>query len=315
MSPSLSRTSSTTSISSVDDSHIMSDHSTPTASRRTRKRFSNAQLTMLENLFHQNSHPSREQREAVAAAGGMEVKSVTIWFQNKRQTERKVALHNPTGITGSPTSMSSSSSRRATHHHSTSSPFASPSLSNSSSSRPSLDHVASRTESRFSTPRTPTSRRHHNTNPTGESLWDHMPSSPLAPPASPPPREYFDLVRTKHQNRKTLEYACAAARHPDSSSKHSPGRRSRPRKHREKEALDLTDDEADEAITPPSTWGKDDPRWTASTRLSKSARTAMFVDPPGDVKIVNSASGTIEEGSQDEDMMRAALALCGLGRR
>lgn len=43
----------------------------PTTSRRTRKRFTNVQLMMLENLFHQNSHPSREDREAVAKAGGM----------------------------------------------------------------------------------------------------------------------------------------------------------------------------------------------------------------------------------------------------
>ena len=28
---------------------------------------------MLENLFHQNSHPSRDEREAVAKAGGMYV--------------------------------------------------------------------------------------------------------------------------------------------------------------------------------------------------------------------------------------------------
>lgn len=43
----------------------------PATSRRTRKRFTNVQLMMLENLFHQNSHPSREDREAVAKAGAM----------------------------------------------------------------------------------------------------------------------------------------------------------------------------------------------------------------------------------------------------
>lgn len=68
----LSRTSSSASISSEDDASMSSSTVTAIGStRRTRKRFTNAQLTMLENLFHQNSHPSREDREAVAYAGGM----------------------------------------------------------------------------------------------------------------------------------------------------------------------------------------------------------------------------------------------------
>jgi len=73
--PPLSRTSSAMSFSSTseDDGASMSSSTVTviTASRRTRKRFTNVQLTMLENLFHQNSHPSREDREAVAKAGGM----------------------------------------------------------------------------------------------------------------------------------------------------------------------------------------------------------------------------------------------------
>lgn len=71
---SLSRTSSSTSFSSEDDGASMSSSTvTISTSRRTRKRFTNTQLIMLENLFHQNSHPSRDDREAVAKAGGMYV--------------------------------------------------------------------------------------------------------------------------------------------------------------------------------------------------------------------------------------------------
>ncbi|KAF8664616.1 hypothetical protein AX16_000715 [Volvariella volvacea WC 439] len=81
---SLSRASSTSSIDSNHDRerfsraqsvrlHDTPANPTPPPSRRTRKRFTNAQLTMLESLFHRNSHPSREEREAVAAAGGMYV--------------------------------------------------------------------------------------------------------------------------------------------------------------------------------------------------------------------------------------------------
>jgi hypothetical protein len=58
----LSRTSSTASISSTDD-----------AARRTRKRFSTVQLMLLEQLFHRTSHPTREEREALANAAGMYV--------------------------------------------------------------------------------------------------------------------------------------------------------------------------------------------------------------------------------------------------
>jgi hypothetical protein len=56
----LSRTSSTASISSADDT-----------ARRTRKRFSTVQLMMLEQLFRQTSHPTREEREALANTAGM----------------------------------------------------------------------------------------------------------------------------------------------------------------------------------------------------------------------------------------------------
>jgi hypothetical protein len=64
---------------------------------------------LLEQLYHENTHPSREERERIATAGDMYVftaalidvlltltlflrpiRSVTVWFQNKRQLERKV---------------------------------------------------------------------------------------------------------------------------------------------------------------------------------------------------------------------------------
>lgn len=53
---------------------------------------------MLEALFQRDTHPSREDRDALANTIGMESRSVTIWFQNKRQTARKIALHNATNM-------------------------------------------------------------------------------------------------------------------------------------------------------------------------------------------------------------------------
>lgn len=76
----LYRSSSTSSISS-DDSNISiesasnrsidsADNATADANgaqrARTRKRFSSMQLMLLEQLYHQTSHPTREQREALA---------------------------------------------------------------------------------------------------------------------------------------------------------------------------------------------------------------------------------------------------------
>ncbi|TFK42077.1 hypothetical protein BDQ12DRAFT_710389 [Crucibulum laeve] len=290
--PTLSRTSSTTSISSGDET--VSTSTVNASSRRTRKRFTNAQLTMLENLFHQNSHPSREDRENVAKAGGMEIKSVTIWFQNKRQTERKASSNG-----------NSVSANRAMPRRMSSPTFPSGlSNSSSSSSRPSLDHVASRTELRNHAPRTPNRRQ----NPTA-AIWDNMPSSPLGPPVSPPAREYVEFPKS----RRTLEWACAAARLADKEgiipSKSHGGHQHRRHQHqsrgRTKERsrgddqmdMDVTDDELEEAITPTSTWGREDPRWT--------------VEPGGAYR----ASNLFPKGVEDDDMMKAALALCGLGRR
>ncbi|KAF8664612.1 hypothetical protein AX16_000711 [Volvariella volvacea WC 439] len=141
---------------------------------------------------------------------------------------------------------------------------------------------------------------------------------------------------------------------------------------------ELTEDEADEAITPPSTLGKDDSRWsnppagktksldsgrtmslisssldgpstaptTISGSMSGSGRMSMLADShsQGVVIVEPPGSGPMESGNRDgtplslqqkpimkdleelgleayadlepdEDVMRAALALCRLGRR
>ncbi|KAF8641038.1 hypothetical protein AX17_000683 [Amanita inopinata Kibby_2008] len=295
MAPSLSRTSSATSISSSDDA--TPGNSTSTVSRRTRKRFTSAQLAMLENLFHQNSHPSREEREGVANAGGMEVKSVTIWFQNKRQTERKVALHSSTNP---PRALVSTTSLVLTQVHS-------PAYS-TTASRPSLDRVASRTELRVSSPRTPTRRRDLSAN-----LWDNMPSSPIASPVSPAPMEYFRLAKGQRV-RRTLEWACAAARLAEkdgtnaASLKNPYPRRPRVRESHQRHPrrpirvdTDLTEEESDEIVSPNGSGIGGDVRWVAQCDGSVQATVPPASKQPQDV--------------HDDDVMRAALALCGLGRR
>jgi hypothetical protein len=99
--------------------------------------------------------------------------------------------------------------------------------------------------------------------------------------------EYVEYGKAK-RTKRTLEWACAAARLADKQGSGVPGCRNK------KEDSDSTEDEVHEAITPPSTWGKADLRWT--TR--HDTQTTL-----------------VHKAVQDDDeMMKAALALCGLGR-
>ncbi|KAF9225208.1 homeobox-domain-containing protein [Gyrodon lividus] len=302
---SLSRTSSAASISSDD------------AARRTRKRFTSVQLMMLEQLFHQTSHPTREEREAVAQATGMEMKSVTIWFQNKRQTERKVALHHATNQSNAeghrqapfPSSSShASTSSSSTPSHSIRPPHARTSSTSSVHTprrkitpprpRPSLDRVAARSESRLPPPRTPT--KPHNPH---ASLWDNMPSSPLAPPASPPSRDLVEFMGTS----RTLEWACAAARLAGKEGRGRTASGRSPDGDAGGDAGDETEEEDIEAVTPDGSLGSGNVAWRAGKRLPALPQKRKLDVPVG--------SDSAKDVPQDDDMMRAALALCGLGRR
>lgn len=75
---SLSRTSSVSSVASDDslasssaNSVISVDAPAGDTVKRTRKRFTSVQLMVLEHLYGQVSHPSREQREEVAREADM----------------------------------------------------------------------------------------------------------------------------------------------------------------------------------------------------------------------------------------------------
>ena len=72
--------------------------------------------------------------------------------------------------------------------------------------------------------------------------------------------------------------------------------------------MDLTEDEEEEAITPPSTWGKDDRRWMPTTTNEESHSLMALTSAAA-------SGGPLPKGVDDDDMFKAALALCGLGRR
>ncbi|KIJ66299.1 hypothetical protein HYDPIDRAFT_38666 [Hydnomerulius pinastri MD-312] len=75
---------------SVSDKAKLHEHTQRnTSSRKARHRMSIAQLTRLEEVFKQDTHPSRQRKKDVAGELGMDYKTVTIWFQNKRQTSKR----------------------------------------------------------------------------------------------------------------------------------------------------------------------------------------------------------------------------------
>ncbi|OBZ78770.1 Homeobox protein ceh-5 [Grifola frondosa] len=57
--------------------------------KKPRHRMTDSQLERLEALYRKNTHPTRAEKQELAEDVGMSMKSVTIWFQNRRQTRRK----------------------------------------------------------------------------------------------------------------------------------------------------------------------------------------------------------------------------------
>ncbi|THH12804.1 hypothetical protein EW146_g7354 [Bondarzewia mesenterica] len=57
--------------------------------RKARHRMTDRQLQMLEALFQQTTHPTKEEKAALARDFKVDVKTVTVWFQNKRQTMKR----------------------------------------------------------------------------------------------------------------------------------------------------------------------------------------------------------------------------------
>ncbi|KAI9444870.1 hypothetical protein H4582DRAFT_859115 [Lactarius indigo] len=53
---------------------------------RSRHRMAGDKLETLDAFFRRNTHPSRKEKEAICKDLDIDLKTVTIWFQNKRQT-------------------------------------------------------------------------------------------------------------------------------------------------------------------------------------------------------------------------------------
>lgn len=176
----------------------------------------------------------------------------------------------------------------------------------------SLDHIASRTELAPS-PRTPVKFTRHASYHGFSSVWEVMPSSPPHPElsiSSPFSKDIIDFAtnRPGKANKRTLEWACAAARLAEKSN----GGRELNTPERNVEILmtvdsedrtdcDDTEEESQEPLTPEAS--QDSIHWNDSP-LTDDTRVIS----------VKKANVTCDTKAVEDDIMDAAWALCGLSR-
>ncbi|KAG1754882.1 uncharacterized protein EDB91DRAFT_1095977 [Suillus paluster] len=216
--PPLQRFASSSTISTVTHSDAsiidtsISESNTPVRHvPYIRRRNTPQQLKALQQLFELTAHPTREQRLALAMELSMELKSVTNWFQNRRQVEKRKSLvcneNNPPKI-------HAPQSRRLIHRYPNKT-FSSFSVSLDKiaqlAERPSSPSSLLTTNQAPLTPRTPNMRAR--SSPSPSELWKHIPSSPAVPQSSPGAEE-ARLVGLPSQSKtwRSLEWACLKAR-------------------------------------------------------------------------------------------------------
>ncbi|KAF8445608.1 hypothetical protein L210DRAFT_840966 [Boletus edulis BED1] len=171
-----------------------------------RRRNTPAQLTALQQLFEAVPHPTRAQRQAIANDIGMELKSVTNWFQNRRQTSRKKSL--------SSSENDPPRTRLSPRHRRSNTPL--------DRSKISLDRIATLSERpsltlQLNSQRIPFTPRKSNVQHKDPSspleLWTHMLSSPVVPPSAPDPEEVrLAALSSRAKTLCPLEWACLKAR-------------------------------------------------------------------------------------------------------
>ncbi|KAI0079620.1 hypothetical protein K474DRAFT_1705526 [Panus rudis PR-1116 ss-1] len=64
--------------------------------KKSRHRMTNVQLQQLEALYQKSTHPSREEKQALGNGHGMTARTVTVWFQNRRQLAKKAQVEAAT---------------------------------------------------------------------------------------------------------------------------------------------------------------------------------------------------------------------------
>ncbi|KAF8846048.1 hypothetical protein BDN67DRAFT_986440 [Paxillus ammoniavirescens] len=256
-----------------------------------RRRNTPAQLQALQKLFEITPHPTREQRQALANELEMQLKSVTNWFQNRRQTARRKSL--------------SWHENRSTKTRSTYCTQKRPLKSALNRPAISLDRIAALTERQSSSsqpniPRLPLTPRKSNvkeeSTPSPSELWKYMLSSPTVPQSSPGLEEArMAILPSRAKTFRSLEWACLKARREKWADDDVDELPTLPALERSGDSGDDgTETEVDEAITPDSSVNLS-PYNGASTRSS--------------IQKDNLPSGP-KEAPQSEDV-EAAMMLLG----
>ncbi|KAI0304551.1 hypothetical protein BC826DRAFT_222 [Russula brevipes] len=152
----------------------------PAHTNNPRKRPTLAQLQRLQTVFDASHYITKEERHTLAHEIGLEVKFITVWFQNRRQSDKRKAW-----------TKRDRAKKKENSCQQIDDVLLKPTIS--------LDRVASRKE-RVQRPTCPENPRavqspqklrilvepQTPTQSKPNTLWAHMPSSPPEAPSSPP---------------------------------------------------------------------------------------------------------------------------------
>ncbi|KAF8274162.1 hypothetical protein EI94DRAFT_1794789 [Lactarius quietus] len=243
-----------------------------------RKRPSVAQLQRLQTIFDASRYISKEERDILAHEIGLDVKFITVWFQNRRQSDKRKAW----------TKKDRARKKENTCHkiqiHTV---FSKPVVS--------LDQIASRLE-RVQSPalsdRPRTVLSTHNpenslepatpTRSKPEALWAHMPSSPPDAPSSPASDGLQSMTTPcLVKSGKSLEWACAKER---MGNKHRikrdkgtrqlqrPSPRKPPAAHKKEQGPDSDSDQDTETPTPAQSQASSDSGTPSGAKAASESR-------------------------------------------
>lgn len=206
--PNFERTTSVLSCSSADTLANSTCQPEPTRPQGeipfVRRRLLHEQTVALLAMFDHKTHPSKEERTALAEELGLELKTISAWFQNRRRSIKKKSLiwrrnaqENRYGSgTGQPSAVSVISLDCVASAH----------------ERPSYTRPESPVRSPLTPRRVNTSRRYFSPEKP-ENIWDHIPSSPPVQPSSPTAESVrIAALPKRSKTLRSLEWACAKAR-------------------------------------------------------------------------------------------------------
>ncbi|KAI0347800.1 homeobox-domain-containing protein [Trametopsis cervina] len=172
--------------------------------KKPRHRMTDRQLEQLEALYQRDTHPTREQKQTLGDEVGMDTRTVTVWFQNRRQLAKKQSLI----VNSAPQAMVRQ-------------PLSTVSQRNGQLSRQPTVSSSSRSSSERLTPQPPMSYRQNK-----RELWEHLPSTPPSLPdsaltsamSSPLSKRFHgssgaaqeaDKENADRKRKPILEWACA----------------------------------------------------------------------------------------------------------